>query len=53
MVLRCPPSDLDVDGGGQHGLDVAQQLLGLQELRGGGVLQGEVALHRVRGPQPG
>ena len=53
MSLRCTTPDLDVYGGGQHGLDVAQQLVGLQEVRGGGVLQGQVALHRVRGTTAG
>lgn len=41
-------SHLSVDGDGENILDETEKLVSLQQVRGGGVLEGEVAIHGVR-----
>lgn len=47
-ITAASGAHLEVDGGGEDVLDEAQQLVGLQQLSGGRVLQGEVPFHWVR-----
>lgn len=46
-------SYLSINGGGQDVLDVAQQLVSFHQVCGWGVLEGQVALHRVCEPHSG
>lgn len=48
-VMWCLWADLCVDGSGDDVLDVAQQLVGFQQVGGRRVLEGQVALHGVCG----
>lgn len=47
-IAASSGAHLNVDGGGEDILDEAQQLVGLQQVGSGRVLQGEVPFHWVR-----